>query len=44
MGIRWQDGVTDFEALDSAGLVSIEAMIIKAQLSCDSHGQPPHPT
>ena len=32
MGIKWQDRVTDLEVLDRAGLVSIEAMIIKAQL------------
>ena len=32
MDIRWEDGVTDLEVLDRAGLVSIEAMIRKAQL------------
>ena len=41
--------MTDLEVLDRAGLVSIAAMIIKAQIRWmghvrDSRGQFPHPT
>lgn len=37
MGIKWQDRVTDLEVLDRACLVSIEAMIMKAQLHWTGH-------
>ena len=37
MGIRWQDRVTNLEVLDRAGLLSIEAMILKAQLRWTGH-------
>ena len=37
MGIKWQDRVTDLEVLDRVGLVSIEAMIIKAHLCWTGH-------
>ena len=37
MGIKWQDRVTNLEVLDRAGLLSIEAMILKAQLRWSGH-------
>ena len=37
MGIKWQDRVMNLEVLDRAGLVSIEAMIVKAQLRWTGH-------
>ena len=37
VGIKWQDRVTDLEVLDRADLVSIEAVIIKAQLRWTGH-------
>ena len=37
MGIRWQDKVSSLEVLDRAGLSSVEAMILKAQLRWTGH-------
>jgi len=37
IGIRWQDRVTDIAVLDRAGILSIEAMIIKVQLRWTGH-------
>ena len=37
MHIKWQDRVTNLEVLDRAGLVSIETMIMKAQLRWSGH-------
>ena len=37
MGIKWQDRVTNLEVLDRGGLLSIEAMILKAQLRWTGH-------
>uniref|UniRef100_W5M3Q0 Uncharacterized protein n=1 Tax=Lepisosteus oculatus TaxID=7918 RepID=W5M3Q0_LEPOC len=37
MSIKWQDSVTNLEVLDRAGLVSTEAMIVKAQLRLTGH-------
>ena len=37
LGIKWQDRVTNLEVLDRAGLLSIEAMIVSAQLRWTGH-------
>ena len=37
LGIKWQDRVTNLEVLEQASLVSIEAMILKAQLRWTGH-------
>ena len=37
VGIKWQDRVTDLEVLARTGLVSIKAMLIKAQLHWTDH-------
>ena len=37
MDIRWQDKVTNLQLLDKANAVSIEALLIKAQLRWTGH-------
>ncbi|KAK3885538.1 hypothetical protein Pcinc_010279 [Petrolisthes cinctipes] len=37
MGIKWQDRVTNLEVLDRASLISIETMVLKAQLRWTGH-------
>ena len=37
MGIKWQDRVTSLEVLDRVSLVSIETMVLKAQLPWTGH-------